>query len=94
MCAGLRPGAEAPADRPRLQRSLGNNSETWRGVIERNGFKDLILSGFLFLDFCANHSLSVSQTSDTGGKMAVEHWIAMRVNMTLLPIICQFIYFF
>lgn len=54
---------------------IGNSSETWRGVIERNGFKDLNLSGFLCLDFCANHSLSVSQTSDTGGKMQFSSWL-------------------
>ncbi|KAK0154053.1 Craniofacial development protein 2 [Merluccius polli] len=41
---------------------VGSDSETWRGVIGRNGPPDLNPCGVQLLDFCARHGLSITNT--------------------------------
>ncbi|KAK0137434.1 Craniofacial development protein 2 [Merluccius polli] len=41
---------------------VGSDSETWRGVIGRNGPPDLNPSGVQLLDFCVGHRLSITNT--------------------------------
>lgn len=52
---------------------VGNDSDTWRGVIGRNSLLDLSTSGVLLLDFCARREAGQTLQTQRTVRVCWEH---------------------
>lgn len=57
---------------------MGNDGDTWRGVIRRNGLPHLDLKDELLMDFCTSYGLSTMNTM-------LEHKAFINVPGTRAP---------